>query len=233
MLVVEGLRRAFGATVALDEVSFALEPGSSLTVFGPNGAGKTTLLRVIAGLLNSAHGTVTLDGERFTGKEAGLRRKIGWISHESLLYDMLSPLENLTFIARLYGLRQPRVVATEALKRLGLGARLHDPVRTLSRGLMQRVTIARALIHRPSLLLLDEPFTGLDIAAAKQLCELLAAEVREGHTVILVTHNVEEGLALASHVAIMRNGRFLEYGPRTQFSLDSLSSSYRELIGGA
>jgi heme exporter protein A len=233
VLVADGLQRSFGSNVALDDVGFTLNAGSGLTVFGPNGAGKTTLLRVIAGLLRPSKGTVSIDGIPFKGREPAVRGKIGWISHQSLLYDLLSPLENLVFTARLYGLTDPYDAATRALERLGLSDRLHQPVRTLSRGLMQRVTIARALIHRPSLLLLDEPFTGLDIAAAKQLRELLAAEVREGHTVVLVTHNVEEGYELASHVAMMRRGKLLEFGSRDRFSVASLSERYRKLMTDA
>ena len=227
MLRAEALFRAFGPILALDGVSFALEPGESLAVFGPNGAGKSTLLRTLAGLLRPQRGAVYLDEARYDGRQAGQRRRIGWISHQSLLYDALTALENLTFVARLHGLAQPDAVARSALERVGLGGRLHAPVRTLSRGMVQRTAIARALLHEPDILLLDEPFTGLDVDAARQLREVLAAEIRVGHTVVLVTHNVEEGLELASQVAVQRAGRFVAYGSRGEFDATSVSAYYR------
>jgi len=233
MLRAEALFRAFGPIVALDGVSFDLEAGESLAVFGPNGAGKSTLLRTLAGLLRPQRGAVYLDGERYDGRQATQRRKIGWISHQSLLYDTLSALENLTFVGRLHGVTAPEAAARAALERVGLGGRLHAAVRTLSRGMVQRTAIARALLHAPSILLLDEPFTGLDVDAARQLRELLAAELRGGHTVVLVTHNVDEGLELASRVAVQRAGRFVAYGSRDAFDVPSVSAHYRAVTANA
>jgi len=233
MLRADALFRAFGPIVALDGVSFVLEPGESLTVFGPNGAGKSTLLRTLAGLLRPQRGSVYLDGKRYDGRQAHQRRQIGWISHQSLLYDALTALENLTFVARLHGLAQPESIARSALERVGLGGRLHAPVRTLSRGMVQRTAIARALLHEPQVLLLDEPFTGLDVDAARQLREVLTAEIRGGHTVVLVTHNVEEGLELASQVAVQRAGRFVAYGSRNNFDPMSVSAYYRASVADA
>ena len=233
MLRAEALFRAFGPIVALDGVSFTLEAGESLAVFGPNGAGKSTLLRTLAGLLRPQRGAVYLAGERYDGRQASQRRRIGWISHQSLLYDSLTALENLTFVARLYGLPNADAAARSALDRVGLGGRLHAPVRTLSRGLVQRAAIARALMHEPSVLLLDEPFTGLDVDAARQLREVLTAEIRGGHTVVIVTHNVEEGLELASQVAVQRAGRFVAYGGRDDFDETGVSAHYRASAANA
>lgn len=233
MLRAEALRRAFGPIVALDDVGFALGAGETLVVFGPNGAGKSTLLRTLAGLLRPAAGAVFIDGERYDGRAAHLRRQIGWISHQSLLYDPLTTLENLTFAARLYRLPRPQSAARAALERVGLGDRLDSPVRTLSRGLVQRAAIARALLHGPRILLLDEPFTGLDVAAARRLREILAEQVRAGHAVVLVTHNVEEGLALATRVAIQQRGRFVTYGSRADFTATELVARYRTIVGDA
>jgi heme exporter protein A len=227
MLRAEGLYRAFGPIVALDGVSFSLDAGESLTVFGPNGAGKSTLLRTLAGLLRPQRGTVYVDGARYDGRNAAQRRRIGWISHQSLLYDALTASENLIFVARLHGVDRPTSAARAALERVGLGDRIHAPVRTLSRGMVQRTAIARSLLHEPGLLLLDEPFTGLDVDAARGLRELLTTEIREGHAVVQVTHNVEEGLELASRVAVQRAGRFVAYGPRSAFDAAAVSSHYR------
>lgn len=233
MLRAEALYRAFGSIIALDDVSFTLNAGETLAVFGPNGAGKSTLLRTLAGLLRPSRGAVFIDGERYDGRASRLRRQIGWISHQSQLYDPLTALENLTFAARLYRLPRPQAAARAALERVGLGGRLDSPVRTLSRGLVQRTAIARALLHEPRLLLLDEPFTGLDVAAARRLRELLAEQVRAGHAVVLVTHNVDEGLALATRVAIQQAGRFVTYAPRAEFSAEELSARYRAIVGDA
>src|SRR5947199_6820555 len=204
MLSAEGLRHAFGEgrgqVVALDGVSFNLTAGQTLAVFGPNGAGKTTLLKVLAGLIRPQQGSVRV---------AGGRRAIGWIGHESHLYDHLTVRENLLFWASLYGVpaaaREAR--AAGVAERLGLADRVGRPVWSLSRGLAQRAAIARALIHDPRVLLLDDPFTGLDLAAAAELRALLG-ELRgggggaAGRVVVLATHNVDEGVEPATDVAV-------------------------------
>src|SRR3989442_6389624 len=173
MLSAEGLSHAFGSVQALDGISFRLEAGHTLAVFGPNGAGKTTLLKVLAGLLRPRQGRAEVRG----GRSA-----IGWISHQSFLYGHLTVIENLRFWASLY--RVPREArdrrAAELLARLGLTDRADQPVAALSRGLVQRATIARALMHDPAVLLLDEPFTGLDLAAAAELRRLLSELVGPG-----------------------------------------------------
>src|SRR5881296_1450750 len=159
MVRAEGLRHAFGRVVALDDVSFRLAPGQTLAIFGPNGAGKTTLLKVLAGLLRPQGGSVHVEGGR---------RVIGWIGHQSHLYGHLTLRENLLFWASLYGVaagaRAGR--ADAVMERLGLADRADQPVWSLSRGLVQRAAIAKSLMHEPGVLLLDEPFTGLDLAAA-------------------------------------------------------------------
>lgn len=223
MVSAEGLRHAYGAVVALDDVSFTLGPGHTLAIFGPNGAGKTTLLRVLAGLLRPNGGSARV---------AGGRHAIGWIDHQSHLYGDLSVRENLEFWATLYGVprvaRAPR--ATAMVKRLGLAARADAPVRTLSRGLMQRAAIARALIHEPPVLLLDEPFTGLDLAAAAELRALLAELRGAGRVVVLTTHNVDEGVELASDVAFQHRGRFVAFGPRGTRSAAEIAAAYRQAV---
>src|SRR5437899_9861442 len=172
MLLAEGLHHAFGRVVALDGVSFSLAPGQTLAIFGPNGAGKTTLLKVLAGLINPQAGSARVDGGR---------RAIGWIGHQSHLYGHLTVRENLLFWGSLYGLDAARrsARAADVLARLDLSDRADQPVWSLSRGLLQRAAIAKALVHDPTVLLLDEPFTGLDLAAAEQLRALLG-ELRGG-----------------------------------------------------
>ncbi|MBI1967021.1 MAG: heme ABC exporter ATP-binding protein CcmA, partial [Gemmatimonadetes bacterium] len=209
MLRAERLRHAFGAIRALDDISFSLTAGRTLAIFGPNGAGKTTLLRVLAGLMRPQHGTVHLEGGR---------RAVGWIGHQSHLYGHLTVRENLLFWASLYDVpparRAGRVAEVMAL--LGIADRAEQPTRALSRGLVQRAAIARALVHDPRVLLLDEPFTGLDLAAAAEFRRLLAELAAAGRAVVIATHNVEEGAELATDLAFQLRGRFVEFGARGQ-----------------
>src|SRR3989449_11122651 len=214
MLSAEGLAHSFGSPPvhALDGISFRLETGHTLAVFGPNGAGKTTLLKVLAGLIRPQAGRAHVEGGR---------RAIGWIGHQSPLYSHLTVRENLLFWAALYGVaaarRGPR--AAEVLGRLGMAHRADQPVWSLSRGLAQRAAIAKALIHDPSVLLLDEPFTGLDLAAAAELRALLG-ELRGGGAagggrgLGPGARNPDEGAELATAAALQRRGRVLHFAAR-------------------
>ncbi|HEV2671751.1 MAG TPA: heme ABC exporter ATP-binding protein CcmA [Gemmatimonadales bacterium] len=217
MLRAEGLRHKFGTVRALDDVSFSVQPGQTLAVFGPNGAGKTTLLRVLGGLIQPQQGRVQVDGGR---------RAIGWIGHQPQLYAQLTVAENLRFWASLYDTRPP----ADLLPRFGLEEYANRPVRALSRGLIQRTAIARALVHDPPVLLLDEPFTGLDRVAAETLSQLLSQHAAGGRATVLVTHNVEEGTELATDVAFMRNGRFVHCAPRSGRSARGIAEEYRNAV---
>jgi len=235
MLLADGLRHTFGGgrVVALDGISFSLAPGRTLAIFGPNGAGKTTLLKVLAGLIRPQAGSARVDGGR---------RAIGWIGHQSHLYGHLTVRENLLFWGSLYGLDAARrsARAADVLARLDLSDRADQPVWSLSRGLLQRAAIAKALVHDPTVLLLDEPFTGLDLAAAEQLRALLG-ELRGGggggggggRTLVLATHNVDEGVELATDVAFQRRGRFVHFAPRGTRSAAEVAAAYRRATADA
>jgi ABC-type multidrug transport system ATPase subunit len=197
---------------------------------GPNGAGKTTLLRILAGLIRPTAGHIRVLGQPLERGSARIRGAIGLLSHQSLLYDDLTLLENLTFTARLYGLERPRKVAEAALAEAGLGDRAGDLPRRLSRGLVQRAAIVRALLHRPQLLLLDEPFTSLDAAAADRLRVELKARLATGLGVVLVTHHLAEAWELASRVAVLVNGCWAADEPRTG-TVDAFLPRYYGLIG--
>jgi heme exporter protein A len=223
MLRAEGLWHAFGGVVALDDVSFRLVPGQTLAIFGPNGAGKTTLLKVLAGLIRPQRGSAVV---------AGGRRAIGWIGHQSHLYGHLTVRENLLFWGAVYGVPAARRAAraAEVLGRLGLVGRADQPVWALSRGLEQRAAIARTLMHDPQVLLLDEPFTGLDLAAAAEFRALLAQLAGAGRIVVLATHNVDEGVELATDVAFQHRGRFVHFAPRAGRGAAEIAEAYRRAV---
>jgi heme exporter protein A len=225
----DGLVRAFGGRRAVDGVSFTLAGGECLALFGPNGAGKTTLLRLLAGLLAPSAGRCRVGGVTLREGRAA-RAQVGLISHASMLYGALSARENLEFTARMYGLRDPAAAAMRALGAMRVADRADAPVRALSRGLQQRVSIARAIVHSPRLLLCDEPYTGLDEVGSVALTAALAERREQGAALLLVTHNLNEGLALATHAAIMRRGRLVRLESRTAVDPASYASAYRELV---
>ena len=228
MVHAEGLVRAFGSRRAVDEVSFTLRERDCLALFGPNGAGKTTLLRLLAGLLAPGQGTVLITGIPLT-TGAAARGQVGLVSHASMLYDTLTARENVEFSARLHGVPDPGAAAMRALAAMRVEDRADTPVRTLSRGLQQRVSIARAIVHGPRLLLCDEPYTGLDEAGSAALTAALAERREAGAALLLVTHNLAEGLAIATQAAIMRRGRFVRHESRELLDAGAYQSQYREL----
>jgi heme exporter protein A len=230
LLVARGLSRAFGAQRVLRDISLELAAGETLAVVGPNGAGKTTLLRLLAGLMRPSSGEVLVLGRRLAPADPEARRPIGIVSHQSLLYDDLTIEENLLLAARLYGLVDPRGAARRALESVGLAARAGETPRRLSRGMVQRAAIARAFLHDPAVLLLDEPFTGLDAPAAEQLRGLLRERAAVGRAMIVVTHHLAETWELASRVAVLAGGRWALEGPR-EADLAAFLPRYHEAIG--
>jgi heme exporter protein A len=229
VLEARNLHRVFGRQRAVDDVSFTLREGEALAVFGPNGAGKTTLLRLLAGLLRPSTGEV-LVGEMRVAGSAAARARIGIISHESMLYHALTVRENVELAARLYGVRDPTGAARRALEKLRIAERGSSQIRALSRGQKQRVSIARALVHDPQVLLLDEPFTGLDDAGAAALGEVLRAIRGSGAALVLVTHNIAEGLALATRAAVMHQGKFVRVTDTSGSEPGAFASAYREAV---
>jgi heme exporter protein A len=231
VLEATGLVRAFGSRRAVDGVDVSVGAGECLVLFGPNGAGKTTLLRLLAGLLKPTAGATRIDGALLRSDSAA-RAAVGLISHQTMLYGALTARENLEFTARLYGETDPSSVGERALRTMRVFDRADTPVRVLSRGLQQRVSIARAIVHRPRVLLLDEPYTGLDASGAAALTRMLEELRAGGAALVLVTHNIGEGLAIATHAAVMRRGRFVRHECRDALDADRYTSEYHELVGG-
>ena len=219
-IAVEGLVRRYGDRPALDGVSFELRTGETLAVFGPNGAGKTTLLRVLASLLRPHEGRVTVDGAELPREAWRARARVGYLGHDPLLYSELSGRENLQFHARLFDVVPERV--EELLAAVGMDRRAGDPVRDLSRGMVQRLAAARALLHDPPVLLLDEPRANLDPAAAELLEPLIGRA--SGSTRVLVTHDVEGGLAECDRALGLRAGRQVFAGEATAADVRALYS---------
>jgi heme exporter protein A len=208
-LELDGLARHYGEREALSDVSLSLAPGQTLVVFGPNGAGKTTLLRVLATLLRPHAGSVRVLGSSLPDEAWAVRGRVGLLGHEPLLYRELTARENLRFHARLHGVGEERV--RELLDAVAMGARASEPIRTLSRGMVQRVAVARAVLHEPELLLLDEPHSNLDPAAIELVAPLIGARDASGspapRTRVICSHDPSGGLAQADVVLGLREGR--------------------------
>jgi heme exporter protein A len=233
VLEAVGLARRYGPIQAVAGISFALEEGELLTLLGPNGAGKTTLLGMLGGSLRPHEGEILLRGEKRNPAETSWRAEIGVLSHRAFLYGALTARENLDFFGRLYGLADLPALVTERLEEVGLAGQGDRPVREFSRGMKQRLALARTLLHDPSLVLLDEPFTGLDVHASALLREVLARLKDGRRTVVLVTHSLTEGLALADRVAIQVHGRFAFHGRRNDIPTGEEEAFYRGWVEGA
>ena len=205
-LTAQHLTRHFGDRVAVEDVSFELEPGQIFALLGPNGAGKTTTLRMLAGLIAPTSGAVSIGSEAMTpGAAPRLRERIGFLTEAPGLWDNLTVHDNLKVYAQLYGMRDAEKAVTEALALFEIADRSTDRTARLSKGLKQRVALARAIVHRPSIVLLDEPTAGLDPESARDVRELIVAMRGEGRAVLLCTHNLDEVERVADRVAVLRS----------------------------
>jgi heme exporter protein A len=226
MIHIQGLVKSFGHTYALQGVDLEVAQGEFLTIVGPNGAGKTTLLRILATLLTPTSGLARINGLDLASRSAEIRRRIGFVSHQSLVYANLTPEENLRFYGRIYDVPALDERVEMLLNLVGLEARRHDPARTLSRGMQQRLAIARAIIHQPSVMLLDEPYTGLDQQATQMLRQLLQTVRTESRTVIMTTHNLERASELCDRLALLAKGRIVYQAENASLSLADLQQAY-------
>ena len=220
---VEGLARQYGEREALSDVSLSLQAGQTLVVFGPNGAGKTTLLRVLATLLRPHGGSVRVLGRSLPAEGWAVRGRIGLLGHEPLLYRELTARENLRFHARLHDARLERV--DELLELVQMSARADEPLRTLSRGMVQRLAVARTVLHDPELLLLDEPRANLDPAAVGLVDPLIGAA--SGRTRVICSHDPGGGLAEADLVLGLRAGRPVLLRAAADVGLTEIAELYR------
>ncbi len=235
MIQAVKVTKVFGLRPVLRGVDLTVREGEFLTLFGPNGAGKTTFLRIISTLSRPTGGRVWLAGAELPRQAEAARAALGVVSHMPLLYGDLSAEENLRFYAQMYNvpadLRDARIEAVG--RAVGLHKRMGDLVRTFSRGMQQRLAIARAILHDPPVLLLDEPYTGLDQDAAAILGEVLAEVATRGRTVMMTTHNIVRGLALADRVAILSHGKIAYEATRDEVTAATFADTYADVTGMA
>ena len=228
-LQARAVSKRYGTQRVLDQLDLSLSPGQTVCLLGPNGAGKTTLLRVLAGLLRPTAGELRLDGAPLDFTHSAARRQFGLVMHQTYLYEQLSGPENLRFYANLYQVDLSEGSLQALLRRVGLNPTRPTPVRAYSRGMKQRLTIARALLPSPRILLLDEPYTGLDMQGCQLLNDLLRHEREEGRIILATTHELSYVLQVATHFAVLARGRIAELFPNDEFSLDALQSRYQQL----
>ena len=227
---VERLSKVFGTRRAVDGLSLSLPQGAFLSIFGPNGAGKTTLLRILSTLSRPTEGTVRLCGIDLAEDADEARAHIGLISHNSMIYGDLTAEENLMLAARLYGVENPEVRVRELLDAVELAHRRLDVARTFSRGMMQRLSIARALIHDPQVVFLDEPYSGLDPHAVEIFDNLIDA-VREDRTFVMVSHDLQKGFASCTHALVMARGRKVAFAAKEDIDYGAFERLYRQTVG--
>jgi heme exporter protein A len=224
----DGLCKSFGHRPALRNVRLQVPDHDFLTIIGPNGAGKTTLLRLLATLSRPSSGRIRVRGLDARQSLVEVRRHIGFTSHQTLLYGDLTATENLTFYGRMYGLSDLPQRIADLLEKVGLAQRRDDCVRTLSRGMQQRLAIARAILHDPAILFLDEPYAGLDPRAGDALTELLRDLRSEGRTILMTKHDLERGAELSDQILVLLNGRVVHQSSATGLSGRDWREIYRQ-----
>ena len=224
------LSKVFGNRKAVDDVTISVPKGAFLSIFGPNGAGKTTLLRVLSTLSRATSGTATLMGVDLKEDPDRARDHIGLISDNSMLYPDLTAEQNLMIYARLYGVVEPEARVLDLLEAVELKHRRLDVVRTFSRGMTQRLSIARALVHDPDVVFLDEPYSGLDPHAVEIFDELIEQQ-REGRTFVMVSHDLQKGFAMCTHALVLAKGRVVAFDEKGAFDFDEFSALYRSTVG--
>jgi heme exporter protein A len=232
----QGLEKRFGAVAALCGVDLEVAGGQALAVLGPNGAGKSTLLKIFAGLVHPSGGSLVIGGRRHSASNReDVRARVGFVGHATLLYSELTARENLLFACRLYGVALPGERADALLEEVGLADWGERRVGVFSRGMSQRLAIARALVHDPSLLLLDEPYSGLDRGSADRLAARLGALREGGRTLVLITHDLRQACAIGTSAIVLARGRVVHRNPGPRLVLDELEAACAQAteVGGA
>ncbi len=229
-LFASQITKNFGHRTIVRNVSLTINPGEVVAIFGPNGAGKTTLIKILATLLRPTSGKFEIEGTDAIADYAQVRNVLGVVIHEHLAYPALTPYENLKFFGQMYGINHLETRCKTLLYEVGLSRFIHEPLHIFSRGMTQRFMIARALLHHPSILLLDEPFSGLDASAKQFVIDRIAQEQQNGKSILITTHNTELGHLVGSRFCFMINGELEEIAQKDEISEDVLLSMYEERL---
>ncbi len=224
---IQGLTKSFGNHHALRGIDLEVKEGESVVIFGPNGAGKTTLIKVLATILKPSSGTVLVNGLNLKDSAEEIRHRLGVVTHQTFLYSNLTAYENLEFYSRMYDVPKRKERIYEIANMVGMTSRLYDRVGTLSRGMQQRFSIARSLLHKPAIILLDEPETGLDQKAISLLWEVLLTDGEKKRTIIFTTHNLERGLEVGNRLLILSQGKIVYQESRKTLDLAGLKQVYQ------
>ena len=231
MIAINGLNKTIGEKTILRNVSLQVDKGDTVGILGPNGAGKSTILKIIGGLMKPSSGIVEIEGQKIKDNPLETKKKIGFLAHNSYLYDHFSPLENLKFFGKLYNIENSEERAKELIREVGLTYFMHEPVRSFSRGMIQRLAIARAIIHDPEILILDEPHTGLDQQAVKLLNSVILKMKEKGTTILMVTHDFAQTVETCDRIIIMKHGAIIDDFKVTNPNVDLIYEKYVEQVG--
>lgn len=230
ILKAEKIKKKFGIRRILSDVNLQLERGEIFVLFGPNGSGKSTFSLILSSLLKPTGGCIKFENNDIRKLNSSYRSKIGLLTHSSFLYENLSALENLRFYAGLYGLRDIKRRIDELSHLFEIETRMNEPVKNFSRGMKQRLSIIRALIHNPEIILFDEPYTGLDELSAQILERELLNFRKSGKIIFITTHNLLRGYNIATRLGILSSGKILFESEKKNVTSDELSETYKRLI---
>ncbi|MEH7251551.1 ABC transporter ATP-binding protein [Neobacillus niacini] len=232
MIEIKKLTKQADNKLILRGVDLSIKQGETVAILGPNGAGKSTLLKVIATLIKPTSGLVTINGLDLKKDHIEVKKLFGYLPHSSLLYDHYTPLENLVFFGNLYGVKDVENKARQLVKEVGLSFFINEPVKNFSRGMIQRIAIARAIIHDPKIMLLDEPHTGLDQGAINILNNVVLSMKEKGCTTLMVTHDFKQAAEICDRIVIVKNGKIADDFKINKHSLGLVSEKYQVLVEG-
>lgn len=230
MIQTKSLTKTIGDKEILRGVNLTIATGESIAILGPNGAGKSTILKIIGGLLKPSSGEITIDSKDLKENEIEIKNNIGYLGHNSFLYEHYTPLENLQYFGKLYGVSNLEEKAIQLIDKVGLKIFLHEPIRSFSRGMNQRLAIARAILHQPKILLLDEPYTGLDQQAVKILNRVIIDMQEQGVTILMVSHDFHHVVQTCNRAIIIKHGMICDDFDINRGNVMSLTERYSGLV---
>lgn len=233
MIEIKKLMKQADNKLILRGVDLSIKKGETVAIIGPNGAGKSTLLKVLATLIKPTSGVIKINGMDLKKNHLEIKRILGYLPHSSLLYDHYSPLENIVFFGKIYGVNNVEERANELVKEVGLSFFLNEPVKNFSRGMIQRIAIARAIVHDPAILLLDEPHTGLDQGAISILNNVILSMKAKGTTTLMVTHDFKQAAEICDRIIILKNGKIVDdFKIDDDQALSVVSEKYEHQVEG-